>query len=271
MPGHTGTLPSPSNVPDTLASMRFTTLGGRGAWPGPGQGCSGYLLQYHRTTLLIDPGYGTAGAVTDVVRVRDIDAVFVSHGHPDHCADLSALLRARVLADPDDRPPALPVFAPVGAVEAALALDEPETLDGSFERVEFAIGDSFGIGDFRASTVELPHFVPNAAARFDVQGRSLVYTGDGPGTAELVELARGSDVLVADATYVDEVPARHAGMLGTARSAGDVATDSQVARLLLTHLWPGTDPAASTQAARTAYDGVVDVASPGLVIEVPDP
>jgi ribonuclease BN (tRNA processing enzyme) len=28
-----------------------------------------------------------------------VDAVVISHGHPDHCADLSPLLRARALRD----------------------------------------------------------------------------------------------------------------------------------------------------------------------------
>jgi ribonuclease BN (tRNA processing enzyme) len=41
-----------------------------------------------------------------------LDGVMVSHGHPDHCADLNPLLRARALRD--DPAPPLPVYAPHG-------------------------------------------------------------------------------------------------------------------------------------------------------------
>ena len=69
-------------------------LGGCGAWPAAGQACSGYLVEHDGFRLLMDPGY----AVAPLLDPLTVDAVFVSHGHPDHCADLNPLLRARALA-----------------------------------------------------------------------------------------------------------------------------------------------------------------------------
>lgn len=39
-------------------------------------------------------------------------------------------------------------------------------------------------------------------------------------------------------------------------------------RLVLTHLWPGTDPAAAQDAARQAYPADLDIATPGMIIEL---
>ena len=248
--------------------MRVTTLGGRAAWPGPDHGCSGYLVQTGSSMLLLDPGYGTLGPLLATLPAATVDAVWVSHAHPDHCGDLAALLRARVLPAPGNRPAPLPIHSPAGSVDAVIALDEPETLEDSYELRPVGAGEVFSLADAEACTVALPHFVPNLAVRLDAGGRSLVYTGDGPITPELVDLAGGVDLLVADATYVDGVPERHAGRLGTARAAGEAAAAAGVGRLLLTHLWPDTDPDRARAVARSAYSGPVDVAVPHLVLDL---
>ena len=72
----------------------MTVLGCCGAWPAAGQACGGYLVEYDGFRLLIDPGYATLPRLLRHVAASDVDAVLVSHGHPDHCADLNPLLRA---------------------------------------------------------------------------------------------------------------------------------------------------------------------------------
>src|SRR5215475_8800681 len=108
--------------------MRLTVIGGCGAWPDAGQACSGYLVEHDGFRLLLDPGYAVLPRLLELVDADQIDAVFVSHRHPDHCADLNPLLRARTLRD---TPPAAPlaVYALPGAVDAVLALDRPGMFD----------------------------------------------------------------------------------------------------------------------------------------------
>src|SRR6185312_13543611 len=95
----------------------------------------------------------------------------------------------------------LPVHAPHGALNAVLALDRPGMLDAALARHDFEPGAAFSIGPFDIRTALLPHWLPNAAVRFAVGGRSVVYTGDGGPDPALVELARGTDTLIAEATY----------------------------------------------------------------------
>jgi ribonuclease BN (tRNA processing enzyme) len=84
----------------------------------------------------------------------------------------------------------------------------------------------------------------------------------------VVELARDADLLVAEASYVDAVPEDSRTTLSSARDAGRQASEANARRLLLTHLFPGTDPAAAHTAAAAQYRGRIEVARPGLVIDL---
>jgi ribonuclease BN (tRNA processing enzyme) len=246
--------------------MRLTVLGGCGAWPGAGQACSGYLVEHDGFNLLIDPGYATVPRLLERIDADQVDAVFITHGHPDHCVDLNPLLRARVLRD--DPPPALPVYSLPGAVDAVLALDRPGMLTNGYVLREFTAGDRFDIGPMSAQTRLLPHSVPNAGIRLTAHGRVLAYTGDTGPSPEVVELARDADLLLAEATFADDVPAGVRNHLSSARQAGRQAQDANAGRLLLTHLQPGTDATAALAAAANGYSGEIGIATSGLVVNL---
>lgn len=119
------------------------------------------------------------------------------------------------------------------------------------------------LGPFEARTRLLPHWLPNAGVRLTAGGQSLVYTGDAGPDRGLLDLARDADLLVAEATYVDTVPEHSRAHLSSARHVGRQAAAAGVGRLVLTHLWPGTDPAAARRAAAASYAGEITVATPG--------
>ena len=246
--------------------MRFTVLGGCGAWPEAGQACSGFLVEQDGFRLLVDVGYATVPRLFERVAPGQVDAVFISHGHPDHCADLNPLLRARALRE--DPAPPLPVYAPPGALDAVLALDRPEMLAAAYSLHEFTPGASLGIGPFAAATRLLPHWLPNAGVRLAAGGIVIAYTGDTGPAAEIVDLARGADLLVAEATYVNRVPGDSEGYMSSAREAGQHAAQAGTGQLMLTHLQPGTDHQASRAAASASYGGAVSVAVAGLDLSV---
>jgi ribonuclease BN (tRNA processing enzyme) len=246
--------------------MRLTVLGGCGAWPAAGQACSGYLVELEGFRVLIDPGYATLPRLLQTTAAEEIDAVLVTHGHPDHCADLNPLLRARALGSAP--PPALPVYAPAGALSAVLALDRPGMLARSFLPYELDFGRAYEVGPFRLETWSLPHHVPNAGLRLTGGGRVLAYTGDTGPTPALADLARDADVLLAEATYPVRVPDEDAPYLSSALDAGRTAAQAGVARLLLTHLWPDTPHEPALAAAAETYDGDLAVVTSGLTLDV---
>ncbi|MFI6710093.1 MBL fold metallo-hydrolase [Nonomuraea sp. NPDC050478] len=246
--------------------MLLTILGGCGAWPAAGQACSGYLVEHDGFRLLVDPGYATVPRLLERITADQVDAVFISHGHPDHCADLNPLLRARALRD--DPPAPLPVYSLPSALDAVLALDRPGMLTDAYVLHEFNAGDQIAIGPFRAQTRLLPHSVPNAGIRLTAGERVLTYTGDTGPSPDVVDLARDADLLLAEATFVDQVPQGSRRHLSSARQAGRQAKEADTRRLLLTHLQPGTDATAARAAAGAEYDGEIGIATSGLTIDL---
>lgn len=246
--------------------MKLTVLGGAGAWPPAGGACSGYLIEHAGFRLLVDPGYATLPRLLEIVPAEAIDAVLVSHGHPDHVADLNPLLRARAMSD--NPPSPLLAYALPDALRPVLALDQVTALDGACEVRAFAAGEAFPIGPFSVESRRLPHFVPNAGLRISADQRSITYTGDAGPSDDLVELAAGTDLLLAEATFVEAVPPTSAGSLNSALEVGRQANQAGAARLVLTHLWPGTDPEASRTAASRTYREWIGVATGGLIVDL---
>lgn len=236
--------------------MQLTALGSSGAYPTLFNPSSGYLVELAGFRILLDAGYATFPALLKHIVPGAIDAVIVTHGHPDHCADLNPLLRARALGGGSPDP--LPLYCPPHALDAVLALDRPGMLDPFYDLREFSPGKMLHIGPFTVDTRLLPHWLPNAGIRLN---DSLVYTGDTGPSPLIADLAQGADILIADASYPRRVPAGSEEFLSSALEAGQHATAAGVEKLILTHVMPGIDSGDALLAARRTFDGEVVLAS----------
>ena len=147
------------------------------------------------------------------------------------------------------------------------ALDRPGMLDDAIALREFMPGDRLEVGPFGVRSWLLPHWMPNAGLRLEASGQVLAYTGDSGPSPLLAELAHGAGLFLAEATYPWQVEGGSAQYLSSARQAGAVAREAGAGRLVLTHLWPGTDPDEAVRAAAASYPGEIAVASPGLVTD----
>ena len=102
--------------------------------------------------------------------------------------------------------------------------------------------------------------------------RILIFAGSTRTGSYNKQLARAATEAVraagAEASYVDHVPEDSQRYLSSAAQAGRRAAQAGAGHLLLTHLLPGTDPAAARGAATNNYAGRVGVAAPGLVLDL---
>ncbi|MFZ5441029.1 MAG: ribonuclease Z [Myxococcota bacterium] len=103
-------------------------------------------------------------------------------------------------------------------------------------------------------------------------GRRVVISGDTRPCAQVVEAARGADLLVHEATFSDDEQARALETRhSTAREAARVASEAKAKRLVLTHLSSrhDVDPRPLVEQARQEFAGPIDVAFDGFSVEVP--
>ena len=111
------------------------------------------------------------------------------------------------------------------------------------------------------------HPVPAFALRITAGGRTLVYSGDTAPCDELVEISRGADLALFEASYLeknDNPPMLHL----TGADAAKAATAAGVSRLVLTHLVPWNDLDEVKQDALEYFVGDLIMARPGLTLTV---
>ena len=227
-------------------------VGCSGSGPGPGSPASSYLVEHDGFRLVLDLGNGSFGALQGLIDPGTVDAVFLSHLHADHCLDVAPFVVWHRYSGRATRR-RVPLFAPVGAERRlALAYDpDGDGLTDVFDFVPVGAGH-LGLGPFTAELVRTAHPVECYAIRLTAGGRSLVYTGDTGASAAVVELARGADVLLAEAAHPD-VPGLPRDLHLTGREAGEHAAAAGVGRLLLTHVPAWIDADAQQADARAVF------------------
>ena len=245
----------------------MTVLGCHAGMPAAGRASSGYLVTTGKCRILLDCGPGVATALSAAGGVAGLDAIFLSHLHPDHCHDLLPIgTSLRRVA----RPRPVPLAGPEGTVALLERMGRLYGLGSPyrFEVNEYRPGDTFVVGDCALEVYGLRHVVPNCGLRIDHGERSLAYTGDTGRTEELTRLARGVDLLLAEATLARPENGDYGHL--SALDAAEVARDAGAGRLVLTHLG-STDPAwvaARLAEARGVFGGPVELAEPGARIHV---
>ena len=246
--------------------MKLTILGGGGAWPTARQACSGYLVEHDGFRVLIDPGYAVLPRLLALHAVSEVDAVVVSHGHLDHCADLNPLLRARVMNH--DALPPLPVYAPRNALAAILDAERIRSIRRGAEITTIEDGDTLALGPLSVAVAMLPHHVPTAGLRLSAGGATIAYAGDSGDCFERVALAADADVLLAEATYSGEVPVDERPFLSSAPQVAQVALAAGARSTILTHVWPDDPAEWYLAAARRAGLSSARVAFAGMTVDL---
>lgn len=245
--------------------MRLTVLGSSGTHPRPGRACSSYLVEHDGSRLLLDCGNGSLANLLAVSAPAAVDALLLSHLHPDHVADVWGLYLARRFADA----PPLPVYGVAGTAERLASLlpgDARFATQLDFRTV--AAGDVVRTGALDVRLAAAAHPVPTVAARVEGGGRVLAYSADTGPTDAVVDCARGADVFLCEATFSERDRPIPEGLHCTGAEAGAMAAAAGARRLVVTHVSPAHDPEDIAAEARTRFDGEVLVAADRRTIEV---
>ena len=249
--------------------MKLTVVGCSGTFPGPKSACSSYLLEHDGYRLLIDAGNGSTGALQRTTGLLDLDAVMISHMHGDHFLDLVTYTYARRY-HPNGNPGCLPVHGPSDVedhVAAAFGRPVKELLDEVYEFHPATGPGTIDVGPFTIERDRVNHPVETYAMRISAGGRTLTYSADSGVCEELVKLARGCDLFLCEASYLDgddNPPDIHL----TGKEAAEHASRAGVGQLVLTHLVPWGDEDRTLEEATAAFDGEIAVACSDRVFEL---
>jgi len=252
--------------------FRLTIVGCSGSYSGPDGPASCYLLEAEangRTwRIVLDLGSGALGALHRYADPLAIDAVLLSHLHPDHCIDMTGYHVLRRY-HPSGPQPRIPVYGPEGtAARLARGYDLPEDpgLTGEFDFRTY--GGPLEIGPFSIMPIEVVHPVTAFGLRVGAGGSTLAYTGDTGPCPQLDDLARDADVLLSEASFLDAEAATNPPDLHlTGGDAAELARRAGARRLLLTHIpaWYDSADVLADAMKVAGYDGAIALATPGAV------
>jgi ribonuclease BN (tRNA processing enzyme) len=259
-----------------VTSLRLRVLGAGPAYTNrPGSSGAAYLVETGDTSVLLDLGQGSFPRLAAAIEPSTLDAVVVTHLHPDHFIDLVPLRhylayqfqprrRMRVigpdaLADRLDALHAQPGFA-------AMTLD--------FEPFP-AVDSSVAIGAVAITAAPVAHTPESHAVRIAAVGADaesaarpgLVYSGDCGRAEDLDPLIQPGDALLVEVSF-GTGPVPPGAMHLDAGAIGGLVQRTRPGLVLLTHLQMGFDPEAAVAAVQRATEAPVRLVEPGDEIEL---
>lgn len=234
--------------PASLQTEAFITLGTMGGpVPSPDRSQPANALLHEGHVYLIDAGDGTVQRLVRAgIMLPRVNAVFVSHLHADHTGGLSAVLALR---NQTDVRKLLTVYGPPGTrelVAGMVASMQPAARVGygipgqswtppanTVTVIEMSGDETLAIDGMKVTAAQNSHYdfpkdgiedrnYKSLSFRFDMAGRSVVYTGDTGPSAAVEKLAEGADLLVSEMIDMDGT------MASVARNSPNMPPDAKM-------------------------------------------
>ena len=262
--------------------MQVTVLGKSPAWQDAGGACSGYLVTEGDFAVVVDCGNGAFAKLREHRDYTEVDAVAITHMHADHFFDLFPFAYALLLAPrqqpvpvagwPGTDDPARPrLIAPVGAAPTlrsiASAWGDEALVESAFRLEHYDGASTLEAGPFALRFQQVPHYILTFAIELAAGGRRVTFGADCSPNDELVDFARGTDLLVVEATLPRPERTGVRGHL-TPREAGDHARRAGAGRVLLTHVSDELDAEWVRAEGERGFGGPVELAAEGMTLEV---
>jgi len=256
--------------------VQITVLGKSPSWQDVDGACSGYLVEEDATAIVLDCGNGVFGKLRRYRDYCSVDAVVISHLHADHFLDLVPFAYALTYGPGQHRVdgPAHPeLHAPRGARETFRrvvgAWGNEDLIEAAFDLREYDPDAVVEFASLRVRFQAVPHYLATHAVEVAAGngGGRFTFGADCRPSEELVEFARGTDLLIAEATLPRPEPDGVRGHL-TPAEAGDHARRAGARRLVITHISDELDQDWAREQAERGFGGSVDVAREGAVYTV---
>ena len=224
--------------------------------------------------ILFDMGPGSLRQLTKAgLDYEKIEQIFITHFHPDHTADLIHFLFASRTPSVLKRRKPFVVTGPRGLKELVISLQETYhnwlTLPSDImkiEEIETGGTSQKDCGGFIITTGPTNHTPHSLAYHVETpDGKTIVYSGDTGFCDEIVDLARGADLLVLESSFPDGHEVE--GHL-TPSQAGLIAGMADVKQLLLTHFYPECLVTDIEAQCRKTYQGKLILGSDLMKISI---
>ena len=250
--------------------MNVTIAGSGCGIPTADRGSPCVAVSVGKSLFAFDCGPGALRSMAAAgVEWAKLEAIFITHFHTDHIADIGPLLFAFNIPDVDRTEP-MTIFGPPGLKrlhERLVAAYGEWLVPKRYELVvEELPGEPFECGSWRGETAPVEHSDPSYAYRLEADGASVVYSGDTDYTVSIVRLASRTDLLILECSYPDELAV--AGHL-TPEKAGRIATTAGCKKLVLTHMYPVCAGYDLVSECKQVFDGDVVLAEDGMQFELP--
>jgi ribonuclease BN (tRNA processing enzyme) len=249
--------------------IHLTVIGAGPAYSDrPGSAGACYLVQARGEALVLDLGHGSFVGLVGRVEPASLQAVVVSHLHPDHFIDLVPLRHyLRYQRRPAER---VRVLAPAALSERLDGLHGVQGFCMASLDVETLAPGVRDLGPFMLETARVTHDGESYAFRISVEadgGPGLVYSGDCAVADDLRPLIRPGDTLLSEVSF-GPGPVEPAAAHLDGPMVGRLATATGASRVLLTHLLMGYDRAATVASVQAHFDGLVALVDPGFEISL---
>jgi len=241
--------------------MLVHILGAGTSIPAAHHSPAGIYVRVGREHVLLDAGPGTLQRLQLVgVSPHQIDRVFLTHYHVDHCLELVTLLFALRIPQPARQKP-LTIYGPKGLRRLY------QRLNTAFNGWLAPRGYHMTLRELDVTTIRLPgytvrtkrmhHSTRALGYRLEWKGKSVVYSGDTDVCTDIVQLGRDADLLILECSHPDE--RKVTGHL-TPTECGEIAAAAGCRHLVLTHFYPVFDGYDIRRRVRRAFHGHLTLA-----------
>ena len=245
--------------------VRVKVLGKSPSWQDADGACTGYLVEEAGVRLLLDCGSGVFAKLRAAVDYHAVDAVLITHLHADHFLDLVPFAYALTYG-PRRRAERPALHAPPGALacwrRVVGAWGNEDLIEAAFDVREYDPAETLHVGPLTIRFQPVPHFVPaNAVELVAAAGGRFTFGADHGPSPELCEFARGTDLLLIEATLLEP----EQGLRGhiTAAEAGEHGAAAGAQRLVITHISDELDLEAARRDAERTFGRPVELAQAG--------